>query len=235
MHYTIVLTAITMVATAGLVLSACSAPNSAPPIPTITASIATSLPPSPILPTLTPLPVLPSATATFRPSATLVPIATPSPQLIAPTQTQPPPTVTPVVLPQLPVFDKDGNNMEGKAYGTPLATTFLSFQVVVCEPDCKTKPDGNGVSSVEFSFYKGTTKSRNALDGKTPVYKWTEQNHPYCAFGGGDVCPKWIFAEHGNKWPNGSTIDNGDYTLLMKANGKNNGLWTSVLNFTIRR
>ena len=223
--------------------------------PSITPVIATSIPVDNPLPTLTPLPSLapatattapiaptgPTSTATTQPTETTAPTAsvTASPivptQTRAPTQTQPPPPPTQVVLPQLPVFDKDGNNMEGKALGTALARTYMSFQVVACEPDCKTKPDGNGVTSIDFSFYKGTYKLRDDVDGKTPVYQHTENNHPYCAFGGDDPCPLWIFAAQNNKWPNGANIDNGNYTLLMNAQGKNNGLWTSVLNFTIQR
>jgi hypothetical protein len=252
---------ISFVALYTLVVSGCSIlPGLVAPTPIIIVVTATSAPTLPLAPTsksiaaiLTPLPLLPSPTQISlptlpptAPSATSTESVLPksaTSTVIIPTPTSksisailtPPPQPTQVVLPQLPVFDKDGNNMDGKALGTALAKTYLSFQVIVCSPDCKNKPDGNGVTSVDFAFYKGTTKSRNSLNGKSPVYKTTEHNRPYCAFGGDDPCPLWIFAERNSKWPNGATIDNGDYTLLVKASGNNNGLWTSVLNFTIQR
>lgn len=127
--------------------------------------------------------------------------------------------------------------MEGRVFGVSVPKSLISFQVIACVPDCKSKGDGTGVTSVDFAFYKIKTQDRDVLDGKNPVYKTTERNKPYCAFGGDNPCPNWIFAEHGGKWPNGANIDSGDYTLLVRANGdnKNNSMWTSVVNFNIQR
>ena len=231
--------------------------------PSITPVVATSVPPGIIVPTLTPFPTIapatstivpiaptgPTATATIQASPTLAPTASPTLPTNTPTSTStptqtptqtplpPPPPPTQVVLPQLSVFDKDGNNMEGRVFGTPLGKTFISFRAMVCSPNCNSKPDGNGVTSVQFDFYKGTTQSRSSLSGKKPVFTQKENNHPYCSFGGDNPCPNWVFAEHGNKWPNGTPIEDGPYTLLINANGngQNNGLWRSVINFSIQR
>lgn len=127
--------------------------------------------------------------------------------------------------------------MDGQVKGISVPKSLMSFQVIACMPDCKSKPDGTGVVSVDFAFYKFKTQNRADLNGKNPVYKTTEHNKPYCAFGGDNPCPNWIFSEHGGKWPNGANIESGDYTLLMKAYGdpKNNAFWTSVINFSIQR
>lgn len=218
--------------------------------PTITPIIATTIPVGNIPPTLTPFPSIapatvtnepvpvtgPTSTSTVQPTGTTTPIASVTSQPIVPTLTQPPPP-TKVVLPQLPVFDKDGQNMEGQALGISVPKSLMSFQVIACSPDCKSKGDGSGIVSVDFEFYKGTTHKRADLKGKKPVYKTTEHNKPYCAFGGDNPCPIWVFSEHSGKWPNGANIDSGDYTLLLRALGdnKNNGFWTSVVNFSIQR
>jgi hypothetical protein len=246
----IFLATIGLVALYSFALSGCSVTIAlSMPTPSITAAIATPIPALAFEPTLTPLPLLPSATfapatatATTVPSVTPMPIVSAISQPVTPTQTpQPPPPPpaqpTKVVLPQLAVFDKDGNNMEGKVLGVSVPKSLMSFQVTVCSPDCKSKSDGSGVTSVDFEFYKGTTHKRADLEGKNPVYKTTEHNKPYCAFGGDSPCPNWIFSEHGGKWPNGANIDGGDYTLLLRAFGdnKNNAFWTSVINFSIQR
>jgi len=260
MRSQIIFPSITLLIAVLLVTSGCGLTvNVAFAPPSITPIVATSIPAGFILPTLTPLPLLPSATlvpptAALLPSPTtaLVPSSTtplgqaatatrpipPTQTPVSPTQTVPPPPPQPtqVDLPQLKTFDPSGtvDIIEVQVKGVSVPKSLISFQVIACSPNCKNKPDGTGITSIDFEFYKVKTQLRSALDNYKPVFKTTEKNKPYCAFGGDSPCPNWIFAEHSNKWPNGATIENGDYTLWARVNG-NTAHWEGLSNFTIQR
>ncbi len=57
----------------------------------------------------------------------------------------------------------------------------------------------------------------------TQVHKRTERNPSYCAFGGGDngnPCVFYVYAEHGNQWPDGSPVIAGEYRMYAEAFSK---------------
>ncbi len=57
----------------------------------------------------------------------------------------------------------------------------------------------------------------------TRVHMRTERNPSYCAFGGGDngnPCTFYVYADHGNKWPNGSPVIAGVYRMYAEAFSK---------------
>jgi hypothetical protein len=65
--------------------------------------------------------------------------------------------------------------------------------------------DGDGIDHVTFHIVD------NGGSGEE-VYSRKEQNAGYCVFGGGEPdCNVLVFAQSGNRWPNGRKIDNGPY------------------------
>jgi hypothetical protein len=49
-------------------------------------------------------------------------------------------------------------------------------------------------------------------EGEIEVHRNSEVNPSYCVFGGNEpTCQPWVFAEHGQRWPEGQPIKNGDY------------------------
>lgn len=155
-------------------------------------------------------------TATTLP--TLVPSETPIPPTPVPPTVAPPtkaPTKPPVVptLPQLVVEAIPGQlkaQIVHPDYFNGVKSS-LNFQVRAFDPEVGNK-DGAGIKNVEFHIFDG--------DGNE-VHQQTEQNVPYCAFGGDNPCPVWVFAQHGNKWPNGQPIKSGTYTLQVNIHAQN--------------
>lgn len=230
----------------GFVLSACSTP---PPI--IIVVTATPLPALP--PTAVPI-SLPGASANVDASANLPTPIPPSTPTIAPTtqvtsvipatstntpqpQQPPPPPAQPTatpVLPQLGVFDQGGGAMELTMLGPSVANKFLVFRAVVCNPDCKNRPDGKDVDSVKFTFFKWNTQGGGQRGAK--VFEQTEGAAPYCSFGGSDTCNFISLSDKNVKWPGtNSVIDNGEYYFEVQASGKNNRNWNGNFRFRVQR
>jgi hypothetical protein len=65
--------------------------------------------------------------------------------------------------------------------------------------------DGSGIERVEMRIL--------GPDGHE-VHQRTERNFAYCIFAGGEPeCNPWVFAEHGNAWPNNQPIQPGLHRL----------------------
>jgi hypothetical protein len=189
--------------------------SAAPPVPpTQVAAIAQPT----TIPTLAPPTSAPTATAPRPPT----PTATPLPQRadpFVPGGGDPKGLIGKMVLPgyggsaeqvDLPVFDQQ-----------------VVFQLLVNDPGFGLQ-DGAGINSVDITIF-----DPNGLVVQTR----TEVNAPYCAFGNDrPECPAWIFAEHGNLWPNGIPVCRGQgYQAIMTVNAQNgsnqDALWR--FNFDI--
>jgi hypothetical protein len=67
------------------------------------------------------------------------------------------------------------------------------------------------------------------------VHQRTEQTAGYCAFGGGEPdCNIWDFAEQGNQWPNGDSIEPGDYSLRATVYAEDGNSTTVEMNVQIQ-
>jgi len=98
----------------------------------------------------------------------------------------------------------------------------LVFQVGAYDSAVGTQ-DGAGIANVDLRILDSTGKI---------VHQRTEQTARYCAFGGGEPdCDVWVFAQHGNKWPNGQAVKSGPHTLqaIVRApDGKSTTVQTNV-------
>ncbi len=86
----------------------------------------------------------------------------------------------------------------------------LVFQVQANDPN-EGGHDGAGIEYVDLVVV--------GPDG-SPVYGKRENTAAYCAFGGGDPCPAWVFAEHDYKWPSGTDFTPGQHRLLAEVNAQ---------------
>lgn len=219
-----------------IVQAGCSAPRQqSPNIIFVTATPGTV---QPLPPTLTPLPVLPTATSTPEILPTLPPIIPATPTNTVQAQQPPPPppppqpTATPVLV-ALGVFEAGGGAMELTMFGPSVANKFLAFRAIVCNPDCKNRPDGKDVNSVKFVFYKWNV---NANQKGTQVYEHTENSPPYCSFGGSGTCDFINLSDKNVKWPGTNiVIENGEYYFEVTAAGKNNRNWNGDFRFRVQR
>jgi hypothetical protein len=184
--------------------------------------IVTSTPPpatSTLIPTDAP------TTIAFAPTATAT-----SPRLDVPpfSPTPPPPAPTPPRL-LVAAIPGDKDKIDGQIiypdYGSG-ARTELWFQVKARDPR-KGNKDGAGIKSVDFSISDKTGE----------VYKRTENNAAYCAFGGGEPdCNIFHFADNGYKWPGtNKPIQNGQHTLTVKVHPSSGDDWgPKSINFQIQ-
>jgi hypothetical protein len=195
--------------------------------------------PTDVRPTAVIARVLPTETAPNISTATQTPLP-PTDTAVPPTATQVPPTLEPTVAapkPPTPTntavpqqadpFVPGGGDPKGligkmllPGYGgssgqvdLPVFNRQIVFQLLVYDPGFGSQ-DGAGINSVEITIFNP--------NGEV-VHTRTEQNAPYCAFGNDrPECPAWIFAEHGNQWPNGSPVCRGqDYQAIMTINAQN--------------
>lgn len=150
---------------------------------------------------------------TLVPTNTLLPTVPPPPPPPPPPTKAPPPPPPPPTLPQLVVEAIPGQLKARIVHPDYFngAKTSLTFQVQAYDPD-KGNKDGAGIKNVEFHILDA--------DGNE-VWKQTEQNVPYCSFGGDNPCPVYVFSAHGNKWPNGQQIQNGTYSLQVNVHAEN--------------
>ncbi len=214
----------------GLVLSACS-----PPTPIVIVVTATPLPALP--PTAVPISLLPLSTPTLSPITQVTSVIPATPTNTSQGQQPPPPPAQPTatpVLPELGVFDQGGGAMDLTMLGPSVANKFLVFRAVVCNPDCKNRPDGKDVDSVKFTFFKWNTQGGGQKGAK--VYDQTEGAAPYCSFGGSNTCDFINLSDKNVKWPGtNSVIDNGEYYFEVQAWGKNNRNWNGNFRFRVQR
>jgi hypothetical protein len=211
----------------------------------VVATVAASTPDIPTLaPTATPLQVAAAATATpttAPPTNTPppAPTATPTPVPPTPTNTPPPaPTATPtgqrLVIVESDVDGDDGNDFlrgsstsnQGRVVLLPgfnpsevakpmVFNRRIALRVEVFDTRVGLT-DGAGIESVTFRLVD------NAGGGDV-VYEKTETGAAYCLFGGDEpLCSTLMFAQTGNRWPNGNPIYDGDYVAqidILAANG----------------
>ena len=83
----------------------------------------------------------------------------------------------------------------------------LVFQVQANDPSVGGS-DGAGIAYVDLVVARP--------DG-TPVYGKRENDAAYCAFGGDEPCPAYIFADNGYQWPGGAEFTPGPYRLLAQV------------------
>ncbi len=217
---------------AGLLLASCSSPQ--PIIIVVTATPLPTLPPTAV--PITP-PPFGDANANVNPP-TPIPSNTPPPP--PPTNTSIPlspttarPTATPF-LPELGVFDQGGGGMEVTMFGPKIANKLVAFRAIVCNPDCRNRPDGHDVNTVKFTFYKWNTQGAGQKGAK--VYEHTEGTAPYCSFAGSGQCDFIDLSDRSVKWPGTNTvIDNGEYYFEVTAAGKNNRNWNGNFRFRVQR
>jgi hypothetical protein len=84
--------------------------------------------------------------------------------------------------------------------------------------------NGDGVSKVQFQIYDPS----NDL-----ILDHTETQEAYCAFSGGAPCPdwkKWSGSDFSSK--NWKDLDNGTYTLRVRAQWQQNGSWSDWVERT---
>jgi hypothetical protein len=157
----------------------------------------------------------PSATAAPAPTAPL-PSATPAPTdaqpSITPAPTEAPPSATPaqptatLALIEANTIPEDGEFDDQ-----------LPFNTTANDPAVGGN-SGDGIADVTFQFF--------GPDGNE-VYRHTEKNTLYCAFGGGDNgqdCDRWLFSEHHNQWPNGKPARSGPHTIVVTIHGVRGGI-----------
>jgi hypothetical protein len=159
------------------------------------------------LPTVTPVPTrAPESTSTSTPKPTVAPTPTPL-QLM---------TVAFPGIPNIYLDYPDNTRARGLVW----------FRVEANDNTVSPPTNGNDIKSVEFQI----------KDAKGNVVSDQLEMHPaYCAFGGDDpICPSWIFSAHGNKWPNGQTVQNGQqYTLKVTATSSQ-GSNTQTFTFVVK-
>ncbi|MDQ5850571.1 MAG: hypothetical protein M3380_00590, partial [Chloroflexota bacterium] len=74
--------------------------------------------------------------------------------------------------------------------------------------------DGAGIDHVNIRI---TRISDDPSKPDEAVHERPEQDPGYCAFGGGEPdCTVWVFAEHGNTWPDGKPIANGRHRVNIQ-------------------
>ena len=182
--------------------------------------------------TSTPPPATPTLVPTVAPTTiALVPTATAtSPRLVVPpfSPTAPPPVPTPPRL-LVAAIPGDKDKIDGQIiypdYGAG-ARSELWFQVKARDPR-RGKNDGAGIKSVDFII----------SDKTGDIYKRTENNAAYCAFGGGEPdCNTFRFADNGYKWPGtNKPIQNGQHTLTVKVHPSSGDDWgPKSINFQIQ-
>jgi len=165
--------------------------------------IATAEPTAPP-PSSTPVPTLPPPSSTPLPVPTELPPSTSTPTAPPPSATPAPPTPTLVPLEANTI--PDGGEFDDE----------LPFNTTANDPAIGSN-SGDGIANVTFQFF--------GPDGNE-VYRHTENNTLYCAFGGGDNgqdCERWIFSEHQNQWPNGNPAQSGLHTIVVTIHGVNGG------------
>ena len=153
----------------------------------------------------------------------------------------PPPTPTPAPTPAvtqtpasqvvvIPVDGSDGNKSLGNNRGVNsgrslLLPGFASYEVsdpmvfrdrIVFRAEVFDRgvgeTDGAGIEEVTFVI-------RDENGNK--VHERIERNAGYCAFGGGEPdCVVWRFAEHGNKWPDGTSVQPGVHDVQIQIKPK---------------
>ena len=90
--------------------------------------------------------------------------------------------------------------------------------------------EADGVQNVSFSV--------NIKDGDT-IYSHTENNQPYCIFGGDSTCNPWVVEDSVVKWEAGGAIlETGDYTISITPTLDDpsiNLFWSADITLTVSK
>jgi hypothetical protein len=106
----------------------------------------------------------------------------------------------------------------------PAARTQVWFQVKAHDPNVGSK-DGAGIKAVDFQI----------ADSTGEVYRRTENNAPFCAFGDNQSnCNAWVFADYHNTWPSGKPIQSGHHTLQVTVHPANGDKMSQSITFEIQ-
>ena len=161
-----------------------------------------------------PATTIPTATASSAAASTTAPeppSATPEPPSATPE-----PTAT-LVPPQASSFPNGQTN--------PYSTGLDAFQTNASDPSVG-ENDGDGIESVNFEV---------VLNGAGAVYSTREERAPFCAFGDDGInCNPYDFAANANKWPDGTPIANGQYTLVVVTRATSGASKREELPFAIQ-
>jgi hypothetical protein len=105
-----------------------------------------------------------------------------------------------------------GGGPPGVTVNNPEFSTAMSIRMQVRDPDAGGQ-DGAGIARVIFSI--------EGPEGDD-VYRHTEANAWYCAFGGGaPKCNAFVFADNGYRWPQSDVpstpMQNGGHTMRIRV------------------
>lgn len=160
---------------------------------------------------------------TEYPTATEEPTQEPTLEPAPPTEQQitieiVPPTNTPRVVAALPSSvlgaPSEGGGVCGPqpdfTYDCGVALTNASFVQFFIYQNGVALTANEGVQQVDFYVY-------NSDKSKT-FYSHTEQNSPYCIFGGDIECSTWVFEDGVYKWSSGGeAVQNGTYIVAIDS------------------
>jgi len=109
------------------------------------------------------------------------------------------------------------------------ATSDLTFRLIAYRDDGP-KNDGAGIKQVEFRICRN-----DCGDDKNVVYRRTEQNAAYCAFGGGEPNCTIFHFTRGTNWPDTNTpVQSGNYAVEARVTPKEgNAYWQGQIEFKI--
>lgn len=174
----------------------------------------------------------PAATAVRLPTATPTPAVAPTPTVTV--ELLPPPPPAQDILPAPSVKNRLVGDVVSQN-GVPLSTNYptlfgdrIALGMANLHDVTAGEQAGDGIESVEFTILD--------LTGKSVFHSRTGRYDRFCAFGGaGEECAVHDFAAHGYRWPGGTPVVSGRYTLVAFARGveeSHKGAWT--LSFEVR-
>lgn len=95
----------------------------------------------------------------------------------------------------------------GPGTTSPVISDTLVFQVEAhVGPN---NSDGDDIDTVELAILNANNVT---------IHQQTDNQAPYCGFGGASSCSSWVFADHADQWPDGQPIQNGAHTLRAVVN-----------------
>ncbi len=153
------------------------------------------------------------ARANWNLTVKLEPPGSDQPETGQESQTPPEPQESSALVAQIV---RTGEDTNGDSFSDALV-----FQVQAYDPD-EGDYDGAGIDYVNLVVV--------GPDG-SPVYAKRENDAAYCAFGGGEPCVPWVYADNDNKWPSGVDFTPGRHRLLAEAHARDGS--TTVVERTV--
>lgn len=179
--------------------------------------------------------IVPTDTPPPLPTATLVAIVAASPTRLTALPPKPAivvPAPTPTDISRVP----SGSTGQGITAlfvfpGYSLnATSDLTFRLIAYKQDGP-QTDGAGIKQVEFRICRN-----DCQDDKNVVYRRTEQNAAYCAFGGGEPNCNIFHFTRGTNWPDANTpVQSGNYAIEARVTPKKgDAYWQGQIEFRVQ-